>query len=302
MNLKNMIKKIPPIGSLYSCYYWNKHYRKLCRHAPGHFYSPIPDFDWVKENIETLFPENPTLGPEVDINEQGQKDILCKFSEYVGDFEFPEEKSDEFRYYSKNEMFGYSSGLILFCMIRHFKPKRIFEIGSGHTSALMIDTNERFMDHQMKLTFIEPYTDRLNSLIKDKDKKTCSIFEKKAQEVPASYFEQLEENDILFVDSSHVTKFGSDVNHIFFNILPILKPGVVIHFHDICWPFEYPKDWVLHRRAWNEAYLLRAFLQYNNKFEIINFGQYLCRYHSQFYLEQTGIDHAGGSIWLRKKA
>ena len=268
---------------------------------PGHFYSPIPNLDWVEANIETLFPENPILGSDVDINEQTQKELLCNFSKYVEDFKFPEEKSDEFRYYYKNGMFGYSSGLMLFCMIRYFNPKRIFEIGSGHTSALMLDMNERFMNHQMSLVFIEPYTDRLNNLIKDKDKDSCSIFEKPAQDLMASYFEQLEENDILFIDSSHVSKIGSDVNHILFNILPALKPGVIIHFHDIYWPFEYPKDWVLAGRAWNEAYLLRAFLQYNNQFEIIHFGQYLCRYHSKFYLEQTGIDHSGGSIWLRKK-
>jgi predicted O-methyltransferase YrrM len=198
-------------------------------------------------------------------------------------------------------MFGFGSGLILFCMIRHFQTRRIIEIGSGHTSALMLDTNERFMNRQMELTFIEPYPERLYGLLKEEDRSNCTIFEKPAQDIPASYFEQLQENDILFIDSSHVTKIGSDVNHIFFNILPALKPGVIIHFHDIYWPFEYPLGWVMSGRAWNEAYLLRAFLQYNDHFEILQFNQYLFSCFPEFYEQQTGLTGAGGSIWIRKK-
>ena len=187
-------------------------------------------------------------------------------------------------------------------MIRHFKPKQIIEIGSGHTSALMLDTNERFMDQKMELTFIEPYPDRLHSLLKQEDHSQCTIFEKPAQAVPASFFEKLQENDILFIDSSHVTKIGSDVNHIFFDILPSLKPGVIIHFHDIYWPFEYPLSWIEQGRAWNEAYLLRAFLQYNDNFEIIHFGQFFKSCFPEFYETTMGVSGGGGSIWIRKKA
>lgn len=187
-------------------------------------------------------------------------------------------------------------------MIRHFQPKRIIEIGSGHTSALMLDTNERFMNQQTELTFIEPYPKRLHSLLKETDRTNCIILETPVQDVPASYFEQLQENDFLFIDSSHVSKIGSDVNHIFFDVLPVIKTGVIVHFHDVFWPFEYPLAWIKQGRAWNEAYLLRAFLQYNECFEIILFNQYLCSCFPEFYQQRTGSTQTGGSIWIRKKA
>ncbi|MBW8034542.1 MAG: class I SAM-dependent methyltransferase [Planctomycetes bacterium] len=306
MKIKDLIKKIPPIGLIYGLiydfFYWRKHYRKLFLHiSPGHFYSPVPDIDWVQSNRETLYPEKVTLSSDVDIQENSQKALLREVAKHFPDFKFPTEPSEDFRYH-ENDMFGFGSGLMLFGMIRHFQPKRIIEIGSGHTSALMLDTNERFMNHQMELTFIEPNPERLHGLLKEDDRTRCTIFEKPAQDIPISYFQQLQKNDILFIDSSHVTKIGSDVNHIFFNILPLLNPGVIIHFHDIYWPFEYPLAWIELGRAWNEAYLLRAFLQYNDHFEILQFNQYLFSCFPEFYQEQTGLTGAGSSIWIRKKS
>lgn len=300
--IKKLLKKIPPIRTISGFLYWRKHYRPLFREAPpGHFYSPLPNIQWVQSNADKLYSEKANLSSEINLQEKLQKALLCDLARYKPEYNFPQVPSDDFRYYTGNSMFGYGSGLILFSMIRHFQPKRIIEVGSGHTSALMLDTNERFMNRQMELTFIEPYPKRLYSLLKEKDRTHCTIFEKPAQDVSTSYFEQLQENDFLFIDSSHVTKIGSDVNYIFFDILPILNPGVIIHFHDIFWPFEYPIAWIKQGRTWNEAYLLRAFLQYNNSFEIIQFNQYLCRCFPEFYQQQTGLDQTGSSIWIQKK-
>jgi hypothetical protein len=120
--------------------------------------------------------------------------------------------------------------------------------------------------------------------------------------VDTSHFQQLEAGDILFIDSTHVTKAGSDVNQIMFDILPVLRPGVLIHFHDICYPFEYPKEWILTGRYWNEAYLLRAFLQYNSSFEIVFFNSYMGQLHSdQFSAAPLFLWNPGTSIWIRKK-
>ncbi|MBF0510802.1 MAG: class I SAM-dependent methyltransferase, partial [Candidatus Omnitrophica bacterium] len=121
-------------------------------------------------------------------------------------------------------------------------------------------------------------------------------------DVDVSFFDELGENDILFVDSSHVSKTGSDVNHILFNILPKLNKGVLIHFHDIFYPFEYPKPWVLEGRCWNEDYLLRAFLSYNNSFEIVVFNTFLEHFHEDWFKENMPLclKNKGGSIWLRK--
>jgi hypothetical protein len=300
--IKEALKKIPPIGVISGFLFWRKHYRKLFQEAPpGHFYSPLPDIAWVQSNAEKLYPKKVTLSSDIDLRDDSQKTLLGELVKYFPEFNFPKEPSDDFRYGHGNSMFGLGSGLILFSIIRHFRPKRIIEIGSGHTSALMLDTNDHFMGRQLEFTFIEPYPERLHSLLRPEDRTRCTIFEKPAQDVPASYFEQLQENDILFVDSSHVTKIGSDVNYIFFDILPKLKPGVIIHFHDVYWPFEYPLAWIKQGRTWNEAYVLRAFLQYNNHFEILQFNHYLCTCFAEFYQKHTGLTGSGSSIWIQKK-
>ena len=95
---------------------------------------------------------------------------------------------------------------------------------------------------------------------------------------------------------------SSDVNHIFFEILPRLSSGVHIHFHDIFYPFEYPKDWVYEGRAWNEAYVLRAFLQYNSAFRVVLMNTFMERYHESFFQERMPLclKNTGASLWIRK--
>ncbi len=109
-------------------------------------------------------------------------------------------------------------------------------------------------------------------------------------------------NDILFIDSSHVSKTGSDVNHLLFKILPLLNDGVMIHFHDIFFPFEYPQWWAFEGRAWNEAYLLHAFLAHNRAYQIEFFNTYVIdRYRERIAAEfPLFLKNEGGSLWLRK--
>jgi len=116
-------------------------------------------------------------------------------------------------------------------------------------------------------------------------------------------FDALSSNDILFIDSTHVSKTGSDVNRILFDILPRLSRGVFIHFHDVFYPFEYPKEWVYEGRAWNEDYILRAFLEYNDAFEIVLFGTWLAKFERDLLREMMPmtLENPGGSLWLRKR-
>lgn len=240
--------------------------------------------------------------PTIDFRLDLQGKLFDELSRFFRDFNFPQQKQDGFRYYSHNEMFGYGSGLILFSMMRHFMPKQIIEIGSGFTSALMLDTNEKWLNRQSKLTFIEPYPDRLFGLLDENDKTLCKIHQQTAQEIPLACFKKLQANDILFIDSSHVSKIGSDVNYIVFEILPALNPGVIIHVHDIYWPFEYPLSWIELGRAWNEAYLLRAFLQYNTQFEILLFNNSIEQIQPELLMPVAGqVRGLGSSLWLRKK-
>src|SRR5262249_30659220 len=144
----------------------------------------------------------------------------------------------------------------------------VIEIGSGFSSALMLDVNERFLDKRTNLTFIEPNPDRLHLLLNEDDKRRVRIVRRPGQET-SDLLCKVRPGGFLFVDSSHVSKIGSDVNFICFEVLPNLPIGTFIHFHDIFWPFEYPNEWIAEGASWNEAYLLRAFLTMNTCFEII---------------------------------
>jgi len=268
---------------------------------PGHFYSPYPSINEVKENEESIFLVPREL-PAVDLNEEEQMQLFDVFKEYYKELPFKDEKTDGLRYYFNNPSYSYSDAICLYAMIRHVKPKRLIEIGSGYSSCVTLDTNETFFDNSIACTFIDPYPELLLSLIKDADKEAVNIIPTKLQEVSLKQFSSLRENDILFVDSTHVSKINSDVNYIFFEILPSLNSGVYIHFHDIFYPFEYPKEWIYGGKAWNEDYLLRAFLQYNSSFKIVFFNTFLEYFFAEKFIADMPLcmRNPGGSIWLRK--
>ena len=131
---------------------------------------------------------------------------------------------------------------------------------------------------------------------------TWAIRQQIVQETDLDLFRGLAANDILFIDSTHVLKAGSDVARLLFEVLPCLAPGVVIHIHDIFWPFEYPSTWLEEGRAWNEVYAVRAFLQYNRCFSLMLFAN--CLFHrDRGWFERhapTILSNVGGSIWLRR--
>ena len=270
---------------------------------PGHFYSPIPSIDEVKARENELFSDQPKEIQGINLNEQEQLALFDKFKEYYKEQPFSADKTPHLRFFFDNSAYSYSDGIILHCMIRHLKPKRIIEIGSGYSSCAILDTNELFFDNGIDCTFIEPYPQLLQSLIKPSDKSSIKIIQKKLQDVELDIFRNLEERDILFIDSTHVSKIGSDVNYFFFKILPTIKGGVNIHFHDIFYNFEYPKEWIYEGRAWNENYLLRAFLQYNPAFEIIYFNSFLEHHHTEKFAREMPLclkKSGGASIWLKK--
>lgn len=269
---------------------------------PGHFYSPIPSIDEIKKKENQIWGRMPEKIEGVDLNTKGQLKLFKELTEFYKDLPFQAEKVSGLRYYFDNPAYSYSDAIFLFCMVRKLKPKRVIEIGSGYSSCVMMDTNQLFFENEMKISFIEPYPDLLFSLMTEQDKERYEITAKNLQEVSPEQFDVLGKNDILFIDSTHVSKIGSDVNYIFFEILPRLKNGVYIHFHDILYPFEYPKDWVFGGRSWNENYLLRAFLQYNNSFKIRMFNSYLEHFYQETLEKNMPLisNNKGGSIWLEK--
>lgn len=267
---------------------------------PGHFYSALPSLEDKQAFLETD-QNNINEIEGININTEKQVDLLKLFKLYYDQCPFPENKTIKFRYYFLNQSYSFTDAIVLYSMIRHLKPKRIIEIGSGFSSSAMLDTNDLHFNGEIDFTFIEPYPKLLKSLLKRSDAK-YSIHAKKLQDVDLNMFSSLEANDILFIDSTHVSKLNSDVNMIFFDILPLLQKGVIIHFHDIFYPFEYPKDWIREGRVWNETYMLRAFLQFNESFEIHFFASYLHSIQHQWILENMPkyLYNKGGNIWLRK--
>jgi hypothetical protein len=139
--------------------------------------------------------------------------------------------------------------------------------------------------------------------LRESDAKRVSIIETPVQEVDLRTFDPLEENDILFIDSTHVMKTGSDVNFELFEVLPRIKKGVLIHFHDIQYPFEYPDEWVYNRKySWNEIYALRAFLMYNERFRVEFFNSLFIGRNRELVRAtyEPMLKNPGASLWLRK--
>jgi len=265
MKFKNFLKRVlSKIGYVKSLQIQVENFKNNSCFPPGHFYSPIISVVNIKERQKEIWTKAKNDGiAGIELNTKRQIELLNKLSLYYKEIPFSEEKNNN-RYFFNNNFYSYTDGIILYSMIRHFSPKKIVEVGSGFSSAVMLDTNQLFFDSRIKLFFIEPYPINLDKILTENDRKTTILMQTDLQIVPLETFRQLEANDILFIDSTHVAKTGSDVNFIFFEILPILKSGVIIHFHDIFYPFEYPQAWVFGGRNWNEDYFLKAFLMYLN--------------------------------------
>lgn len=273
---------------------------------PGHYYSAIPDIDEIIKNFDKIVsPErfkDPDLLYGIDLNINYQIGLLNTFEKYYLELPFTDEKSSGLRYFYQNPAYSYSDAIFLFCMIRFLNPKNIIEIGSGYSSCVMLDTNELFFNNSINCEFIEPYPDLLKSLFKPGDIDANILHPTKLQDIPLEQFKKLDKNDILFIDSTHVSKINSDVNYIIHEILPNLNDGVHIHFHDIFYPFEYPKEWIMEGRSWNEMYILRAFLEFNYKFKIIFFNTFLSSVYKE-EMERFPLTsrNTGGSIWIKKQ-
>ena len=293
---KNLLNQLPYVKTLHRV-------SLNSRFPAGHYYSTVVSLIDIKARQTEIWKNTDKDGiPGIDLNTKEQIKLLKNLKEYYSELPFTG-KQTHLRYRFENNYYSYSDGIILYSIIRHFKPKRIIEIGSGFSSANMLDTNDLFFDNKIDLTFIEPYPEeRLIPILTETDKKFTTVIKSDVQSISLEIFKQLETGDILFVDSTHAVKTGSDVNYILFDVLPALNPGVLIHFHDIFYPFEYPKEWVFKGYGWNEAYFLKAFLINNNKFEIRLFTDYLHLHHQSSFSEMPlTVQGSGSSLWIEKK-
>lgn len=269
--------------------------------AAGHFYSPLLDLSSIQAGDRTLPFDGPECWEQIDFRLRAQRACYKQLFRDFPPYPFPRERSPAFRYHYANEWYPLADALLLSGIIRKERPKRIIEVGSGYSSAVILDTIER-EGRPVSLTCIDPFPNRLETVTSPSDRDACRIIPQRVQEVPLERFDELGPRDILFIDSSHVAKIGSDVAFLFLRVLPRLKPGVLIHFHDIFYPCSYPMDWIRKGWAWNESLFLRAFLIGNPAFRIVAFNAYANAHFPKLLRELAPgfLNHPGGSLWLRK--
>ncbi|MBI3130600.1 MAG: class I SAM-dependent methyltransferase [Acidobacteria bacterium] len=272
---------------------------------PVHFYSPVPDLaDLDRRNVWDR--KSPLKG--IDMRLEAQKSLLremakahaaeCVWEEHPG--------PDPNRFYWRNHSFSFQCASQLLYFIRHFKPRRVIEIGSGMSSgvfgqALLANQAETGVacDYQI----VDPYP---NLAPEGFPALTC-LHLQRVEVLDPAFFAQLGHNDILFIDSGHVVRIGSDVNFLFLEVLPMLAPGVIVHVHDISLPYEYPRVYFSNpafRVLWTEAYLLQAFLMFNSAWEVLASVPYLTKEAPEVLAEIFPQDPSGigsGSFWMRRK-
>ena len=253
---------------------WGYHIR------PIHYYEPLPDF-------RTITPEQIQRRrefPAIDFRWEEQLRLLHELEAYAGELSERELQNDYFR--------GLDA-IVYYSLIRHLKPRRIIEIGGGYSTR--IAGKALAANQSGRLTCIEPFPERLNGASLG-----VELITKRVEEIDVSFFSSLKANDILFIDSSHTVKFGSDVCYEFLEILPSLKRGVWVHVHDIFFPHDYPAEWLLKRRlALNEQYLLEGFLAFNREFEVALSNYWLALDHAPAVQRLWSSANSGGSsFWF----
>ena len=284
---------------------------KKCLPMRVHYYWPIPDIEdlekrqiWGKRSALT----------GIDFHPDRQINLVRSLGrEYGHECIWPTAPTaDETQFYLRRDVpFAFSDAAILHGLIRQYKPKRVIEIGSGGSSRVI--SAALHLNHQdtpscpCEYTIVDPYP---AGSVKSKLLFGISrLVEERMELTDISLYEQLQENDILFIDGSHNVRIGGDVNFAILDVLPRLKPGVLVHFHDIPMPHEYPKIYYTGQPAfrvfWTESYLLQAFLACNDKFEVLMALSYFhSEYSEQFHAAFPQYDpsihaYTGSGFWIR---
>lgn len=277
---------------------------------PGHYYSPIPSKKDVERFALEKWHQTPDAIAGVDFNVAGQLRMLETLGPLTRELAFADDAGGATRYWWDNDGFSPGDATVLAAMLMHYRPRQVLEIGAGYSTAVMLDVSERYLKAPPRITCVDPEPGRLRSVLRG-DEAQLTIHETIMQELPRELFTSLAANDILFIDSSHVLKLGSDVSILFLEVLPRLAPGVVVHVHDIATSFEYPLEWYEEGRAWNEAPALRAFLAFNEVYEILYFCDYMNRFQREAVARHMplALRHPKGapegntsvSFWMRRR-
>jgi len=269
-----------------------------------HYYDPLPNFSEItKERV--LKRRVPTA---IDWNLEAQLDWIKRLSVYSLEIQQIKDgkiSNSQFNFF--NDFYLELDAAIYYALVREIKPAKIIEIGCGYSTqiaAIAIAKNQQ-EGKATEIICIEPYPEpQLTEANLD-----LQLIRERVETIDLKIFDQLKAGDILFIDSTHTVKFDSDVCREILEILPAIASGVWIHFHDVFFPYDYPPKWLIEeRRAWNEQYMLEAFLAYNSHFQVVLANHWLSVDYPQdvakIWFEvlnwKEPYHHCGG-LWLRKR-
>lgn len=264
-----------------------------------HYYEPLFDM----QHIKRPFSENRVL-PGINWNVEEQLSLLDRF-QYSNELSnVPTEKTDDLIFYLNNGAFESGDAEYWYNLIRLKKPNRIIEVGGGNSTLIAIKAikknEEEIPGYKCKHICIEPYEMRWL------ERTGVTIIRKKIENVDKVLFSELAEDDILFIDSSHIIRPQGDVLFEYLELLPSLNKGVIVHIHDIFSPKDYRDDWIRREvKFWNEQYLLEAFLTSNRNWKIIGALNFLHHNHFEDLRKRCIFltpDREPGSFYIQKIA
>lgn len=241
--------------------------------TPNHYYWPVPDFRELEARKWPADQEPPGL----DLAFGRQMNFLqTVVPQYRTEWESDAAPFFSLSYSYSNGFFETVDAEIAYCLVRHYKPRRIVEVGGGYSSRVLaaaLDVNLKLDGVRGELVTIDPHPDRFpKKALSDR----VHLIAKTVQDVDLEVFLNLQSGDFLFLDSSHVVGIGSDVVREYLEIIPRIAGGVLIHAHDIFIPSDYPRQAVLHNLAfWSEQYLLQALLMFSPQFEVLWGSSYM---------------------------
>lgn len=270
----------------------------------GHYHSPVVDPATVGPYVERVRRAGAAGLAGIDIDAEAMTALFRREAAHLATLDLPAAPVPHRRYHAQKSPFPPGDAASLYLMMKEHRPRQIVEVGSGSSTAAALDFAADLGLDPFFMRCIEPYPHRLKAMLRPEDEASVAIREAFVQDVTAEEaVADLHPGDIFFIDSTHVLKTGSDVHHELFHLLPKVRPGVVIHVHDVPFPFEYTDFWVLERNySWNEAYALQAFLMFNDAFRIIWWASMVkatmgsamgaaCPHYA---------GNAGSSVWLQR--
>lgn len=275
------------------------------RFEPGHYYSPMYDARELGARRERIWPRTARPTPDIDWRDDAQVELCNKVFAAQPSLELcHDEPADPGEYWALNSQYPPLDAQVLAGLLRHLRPAAMIEVGCGYSSLVTARINREDLGGSLKFSCIEPYP---RPFLVDGVAGITDLRVEAVQDAPVDLFENLAENDILFIDTSHTVKTGGDVTWLFHEVIPRLAPGVYVHIHDVFLPGDYPEPWVMEGWGWNESYLVRSFLSYNSAFEVVWGSQYMVQHHPDrlqiaFPDHEKYADRAGAALWMRRKS